>query len=200
MRYLRLIILLVVLSSACKSDKCKRTFSKDFSLSILPVWEKQTVMNLSSHKNDTLISLFKLAAKDSISFFERKRFIKDLLVLKELKSYKFDSLNILEVNSSGEFYLRRKYLLVSCGQETTIIKFRLGSGKWDLIQSHKVATNNVIEALKAIADRSDNPSYWGGNVNDLVAVSKFRDNNGISVEVFGSLSKKQYEALDIMEK
>jgi len=43
-------------------------------------------------------------------------------------------------------------------------------------------------------------AYWGGNVNDLVSVSKFRDNNEISVEVFGSLSKKQYEALDIMEK
>ena len=120
--------------------------------------------------------------------------------MRELESYKFDSLIIIEVNSSGEVHLRRKYLLVSCGQETTIIKFRLGSEKWDLIQAHKLATNDVIEAIKSITDRSDNMAYWGGNVNDLVAVSKFPGNNEISVEVFGSLSKQQYEALDIIEK
>lgn len=200
MRYLGIIILLIALSSGCRSDKCTRTFSKDFGLSILPVWAKQTDMNLADRKNDTLMSLFKSAAKDSISFFERERFIKNLSSLKELEGYRFDSLIVVEVNSSGEVYLRTKYLLVSCGQETTIIKFRLGLVKWDLIQVHKVGTNNVDEAMRSIIDRNDNTVYWGGNVNDLVAVSKFRENNEISVEVFGSLNKKQYDALDIMEK
>jgi len=199
MRYLCIIILLV-LSSACKSDRCSRTFSNNFGLSILPVWAKQTDMNLADRKNKKIMSRFKSAATDSISFFERERFIKDVSSLKGFESYKFDSLIVVEVNSSGEVYSRTKYLLASCAQETTIIKFRLGPRKWDLIQVHKVGTNIVEKAMRSIIDRNDNTVYWGGNVNDLVAISKFLENNEISVEVFGSLNKKQYDALDIMEK
>jgi len=200
MRYLGIIILLIVLSSACRSDKCTRTFSKDFGSSILPAWEKQTDMNLAYRKNDTLISLFKSAVKDSISLFERELFLKDVSNLKELDSYKFDSLIVVEVNSSGERYRNIKYLVISCNEETSVIKFQLNQGQWDHIHDHKVKTSKMNEAVKLLMDRTDTTIYWGNSITDLVAVSKFRSNNDISVEVFGTLSEKQYNALGIMEK
>lgn len=198
MRYIGIIILLVVLSSACRSDHCNRTFRKDFNLSILPIWEKQTEMNLGYRKNDTLISLFKSATRDGVSFFERELFLRNVLTLRELKGYKFDSLVVIEVNTSGEVHLRRKYLLASCGKKTTIIKFQLTFEKWNFIQVHDAEASDVIEALKSILDRSSNKAYWGGNVNDLVVVSKFQDDGRILVEVFDTLSEKQYLALGIV--
>lgn len=199
MRYLYTIILLILFFSACKSDECTRTFSNDFGLSTLPIWEKQTNVNLTYRKNDSLISLFRSAAENNISFFERERFIKDILDTEELKNYKFDSLTVVEINTSGEVNLRRKYILVSCGKKTTIIKFRFSTEKWKFIQVQNVKTSDVDAAINSIINRTNNTIYWGSNINDLVAVSKFLGHEKISVEVFNTLSERQYRALSILE-
>lgn len=200
MRYLGVIILIIVFSSACRSDKCTRSFSKNFNFSVLPLWEKQTNINIELRKNNKLMSFFKSAAQDDISIFDREIFLKNISNLSQLNAYSFDSLMVVEVNRCGEVYTSKKYLLAFCGQEASIIKFQLGPEKWKLIQVYESKTDKLGDAVKLLTDRSDNTIYWGDNITDLVAVSKFRDHNEISVEVFGALSKKQYKALGVMEK
>ncbi|CAM4114611.1 hypothetical protein SAMN06265348_103287 [Pedobacter westerhofensis] len=200
MRYLGLIILIIVCSSACRTEECIRSCSTDFNISVLSLWEKQTNINIKYRRNNKLRSLFESAAKDKISIFDRRIFLQDISNLKELDLYKFDSLIVIEINRSGEVYTSKKYLLASCRQDVVIIKFQLSPKKWELIQTYKLRKDKLDDAVKLLTNRSDTTIFWGDNVTDLVAVSKFRGQNEISVEVFGNLSEKQYKALGIIEK
>jgi len=200
MRYLSIVILVIIFFSACDADRCTQSFSRGINISVLPPWERKTQIDIGNQKYNKLLSLLKSEKEDKISIFDRKAFISDLSKTKQLIDYKFNSLIIVEVNSSGERYRRIKYLVALCGFETTIAKYQLNQGKWELIKVNKIKTKEVDDAIRVLTDRNDNTIYWGDNMNDLVAVSKFRGHNEISVEVFGTLSEKQYKALGILER
>jgi len=167
-------------------------------LSVLPLWEKETQINMASQNDHKLVSLLKLEKAYKVSIFERKDFLNDLFKRNRLDGYKFDSLAIVEFNSSGERYMSTKYLLASCGLETRVIKYELNLGKWELTEVHVVKSVEIDRAVKLLTDRSENTIYQGYISSDLLAVTKFRGHNKITVEVFSSISKKQYEALKVM--
>jgi hypothetical protein len=58
---------------------------------------KQTNINLPDRRKDLLISFVKLGANDCISFFERKRFIKDLSNYKEIEGIMRIAINVLQL-------------------------------------------------------------------------------------------------------
>jgi len=200
MKHLGIIVIIVISFSACTAEKCTRICLKDFNLSVLPLWEKQTDVNLAYRKNNKLISLFKSAARDSISIFDRRVFFEEISGLSQLGAYDLDSLVVVEVKRSGEVYTSRKYLLGFCGQEVIIIKFQSRPEKWEFIRGYRSEARKLDAAVKSLTERSDNTIYWGNRITDLVAVSTFRGNNDVSVEVLGTLSEKQSIALDIIER
>ncbi|NQX38364.1 hypothetical protein SAMN05421820_101381 [Pedobacter steynii] len=200
MRYLSIVVLVVIFSSACRDYKCTQSFSENFNLSVLPIWERKTQINMVNQNDDKLVKILKYEREDKVSIFERQAFLNSLSKEEQLNDYKFNSLIIVELNSSGERYKSIKYLLLSCDSETTVIKYELNQGKWELIKTHLIKTGEIDSAINVLTNRSDNTIYWGYNITDLVAVTKFRERNEITVEVFGSLSKKQNEALKVMEK
>jgi hypothetical protein len=161
---------------------------------------RKTQINIDTQNDSKLASLLKYEREDKISVFERQAFLNDVFKLEELKNYKFNSLIIVELNVSGERYSSIKYLLVSCDSETTVIKYELNPNKWELIKVHVVKTDEIYSAIKLLTDNSDNTIYWGNNVTDLIAISKFGKHNEINVEVFGGLSKKRFDALKVLEQ
>lgn len=198
-RYLSVLILVVVFSSACRYDKCTQSFSEQLNLSVLPLWEKKTQINMASQNDNKLVSRLNLEREYKQSIFDRKDFLNDLFKKNQLDGYKFESLTIVEFTSNSEKYKQVKYLLASCDLETRVIKYALNQGKWELTKVRIVNAEKIDRAIKLLSDRSGDIFYESHGI-DLLAVTKFRGHHKITVEVFGSISKKQNEALKIMEK
>jgi hypothetical protein len=192
------LIFLCVLFTSCHNKNDTLCFSKAFNLSVLPLWDVKTKINVAFHNNKRLVSLFNSASKDNISLFDREQFLKEVSNLAQTNSYKYKSLIVVEFNSSGERYVRTKYLIMFQNQKAQVLIFQRNQGRWEFIKAHTKETHDVSEAISSIMDRSDGEIYWGSSINDLVAISKFEEDNKILVEVFGSLSKKQYNALSII--
>lgn len=197
-RYLSVIILVVIFSSACRYDKCTQSFSEQLNLSVLPLWEKKTQINMASQNDNRLVSLLNLERAYELTVFDRKDFLNDLFKKNQLDGYKFESLAIVEFTSSGERYMMTKYLLATCGSETRVIKYELNLGKWELTKVRIVNAEGIDRAIKLLSQRSDDTIYKSYAI-DLLAVTKFRGHKKITVEVFGSISETQNEALKVME-
>lgn len=189
------LLLAVVFLVACNDERCLVTFSEEWSEAILPDWDKQTHANVVHQKNDTLLSIFTSAAKEKISLFERESFLKEISKLPNLNKYTFDSLIVIEINSSGERNMRVKYLLPYCQQKGSLIKFELNQGGWEFIWSHKIEANKLSVAVNALMAESNKKSDWGAYNSGLTVISKFASHTKTSVKVSDSLSEMQGNAL-----
>jgi hypothetical protein len=200
MKHLFTLLLVVAFFGACNNEKCILVFSKDWNESILPIWDTETYNNVVHERKDSLISIFMDYSKADISMFQRKLFFKTISKLPNLKTYTFDSLIVVEINSSGERITMSKYLVPYCTHVGSIIEFQLNQGKWQLIRSHKINANKFRKSINVIMAKNNDKSYWRAGINDFIVISKFASHSKTSVKVFEHLSEKQYNALSILDR
>ncbi len=195
MRIFSAIILLTVLLSSCKEEECKLSFSQSFNSSVLTLWEQQTYNNLNQRKDPKLLSLFASPKKNSASIFLRKDFFRDVLALKKLQNYRFDSLVVIEITNTGEDNLLVKLLLAYRKQKVEVIKFHHSINTWKPVRNYEEKKDVVDKLVKQLSSPDSMPYYWGLYVTDVLAISKFRGIKDYAVSVYGSLSEPRFKAL-----
>ena len=189
------VILLMFFYSSCRQPVYRLSFSQNFNTSVLKVWEQQTKTSVKKKNDAKLISTFDLEKKDGITVFDRESFVKYVSSIGNLHNYTFDSLSVVEFNTSGEENGYTKFLLAYCGQKVEVIKFDRIVGVWKLSLRFEKSKDETHDLIKKVSNQKDEKPYWGQYLADVLVISKFIGNNNCEVELYGSLGKTQYDAL-----
>jgi len=200
MKYI--IILTCILLTSCKNiPDCQKKISRVLNPASLITWEKVTSQELSQLKDPRLLFLQKSEKEKRISIFDRSRFINCIFFRnKSLDSILFTKSIIIELNNSGEVNQKYKFLLLSCGNETEVIKFSLIVGKWQIVEKFTKGKKDVSTCLKKMRLISKTLNQNSNNIDEVGCISEFLPSGKVEVIVFGKLNNIQSEGLEILKK
>jgi len=199
MKYHKILFISLFLQSCLPADNCNRNIKESLNLSKLKRWQSETNESIRLQNNSKLTFLQAAEEKNGISLFDRYNFLhSNIFADKKVAEISFALLAVIEINRSGEMNSHDKYILTLCGDNTLIIKCSRTINGWIKTKEYSRDSKlvyNVIDKLEV--GNSKNP-YWGNGMNDVLAISKFIDNNRITVKIISQLDKSHYDSLNLL--
>ncbi|MES3016166.1 MAG: hypothetical protein V4721_00240 [Bacteroidota bacterium] len=191
-----ILILFISLFLGCSSNEsdCTHSFQAFLSGDTLASWEAITEESIET-SNPKLAEFIRNAKRDSIEFFDREMFLKQLDNNVDVKSQRYNKLYIIEFNTTGEKNVCQKSLVFQCGSTSKIQNFVLTPSGWVAVNSRAITTT-LLESLfnEFNSGRPNDEQYWGYNYGELLAITEIEEQIG-QVKAYVSLNRKQYDIM-----
>lgn len=196
MKFHAILILFISLLLGCSSNESECTHSLKAFLSGNPLarWEAITEESINT-SNPKLAEYINNAKRESIEFFDREMFLKQLNNKADVKSQRYNILYIIEFNTTGEKNVQQKSLVLPCGSTSKIQNFVLTPSGWVAINTRTIATKSWDSLFNEFSSPvAGDKQYWGDQFGELLAITVIKEQIE-QVKVYVSLNRRQYDIM-----